>query len=106
MELITCPAAAPEWLDGARRRYPNRPLFCCLPRPPHLPPAGNLDLSASGPVEPGRSLLVRLQGTGGRSDPTVLVRVAGVARRANGSWLVRCQLAATPVRPQFTSAVA
>ncbi len=106
MELTTYSAAEANWLDLARRRYANRPLFCSLPRPPRLPAPGRLDLFASGPVQPGRPLLVRLRGPDGRTDPTLLVRVAGVARRADGSWLVRCEVAGTPARQETMSAVA
>ncbi len=106
MELTTYSAAGADWLDLARRRYPQRPLFCSLPRPPRFPARGRLDLFASGPVQPGRHLLVRLRGPDGRSDPTLLVRVAGVARRGDSSWLVCCELAATPAREEFASAVA
>lgn len=99
MQLGPFAVAGIDWLGCARRRYENRPLFCRLPRPP-ISSSGELELTASGPVEPGRSLLVRLEGPGERNAPTLLARVARVTRRADGSWQVRCRLAGTPGRPK------
>jgi hypothetical protein len=93
--------AASEWRDCARRRYHNRALLCSLPRasaeePQPLLSAEGFNLSASRPVQPGRGLLLKLQGADEGSTRTLLARVASADRRADGSWLVRCRFAGTP----------
>ncbi len=100
MRLNPFPPAA-EWRDFARRRYVRRTLLCSLtegraPDPSRVLQAtseGRIDLYASGPVEPGRPLLVQLPSQGAASPRTFLAYVASADSRDDGSWLVRCVFA-------------
>jgi hypothetical protein len=90
----------------ARHRYPNRPLFWALPRLEagrleHCDAAQGICLSACRPLQPGQGVMVQLPG-----PATLLMRVASVARRPDGSWLLRCDLAGSPPRPGAVRTVA
>lgn len=87
----------------ARFRYRNRPLLCSLSpasadAPALLLAAGWFNVSASGPVDLGRALLLKLRDPDGGNRQTFLARVASADRLADGSWLVCCRFAGTPRR--------
>jgi hypothetical protein len=98
----------------ARDRYPNRPLFWSMSRHEAgcarqllaSQGARSIRLSASRPVEPGRSLLLQLPGAEPGCTTTLFARVASVARRPDGSWLVRCDLAGSPQWDEVARSVA
>jgi hypothetical protein len=103
MQLGASRQAADECRDGARRRYPNRTLLCSLTPatadgPAQLLAAGGFDVSVSGPVTPGRALLLKLRDPDGGERRTFLARVASADRCADGSWRVRCRFAGTACR--------
>ena len=105
MPISPSQQAAAECRDAARRRYRNRPLLCSLTPatadgPAHLLAAGGFALSASGPVDLGRALLLKLRDPDGGDRRTFLARVASADRRADGSWLVRCRFTGTPPREE------
>jgi hypothetical protein len=104
VQFNPCQEAA-EWRDWARRRYRNRTLLCSLTSgfagaSDDFLAAGGFDLSASGPVDLGRALLLKLRGPGEGSRRTLLARVTSADRRADGSWLVRCRFTGTPPREE------
>ena len=79
---LSPPPQAADLRAFARHRYARRALLCCLTRArdPSVAlravPEGVLQLFASGPVEPGRALLVQLPGRGGAATRTFLGYVA------------------------------
>jgi hypothetical protein len=103
MQISTSEQDVAACRDGARRRYRNRPLLCSLSPasadgPAQLLGAGGFNVSASGPVDLGRALLLKLRDPDGGDRRTFLARVAGADRLADGSWLVCCRFAGTPRR--------
>jgi hypothetical protein len=104
--------AARRWY--ARDRYPNRPLFWSLTGQETGCPqqflattwARGICLSSSRPLQLGRGLLLQLPGPEPGCTTTLFARVASVAPRPDGSWLLRCNLATLPQREWDTRTVA